>query len=404
MNHPSEVHVLLAEDEKFIRSILEKKVSREIPNAVVHSASDGLEAIEMLKQYPIDVVVSDINMPQKDGLELLQHIREHYAKPAIPVIIITGRGDVDAAIHCIRLGAYDYLLKPFSDFEIITSVKRALDKRQHIAELIRTQENLRKTNEELQKNIHELHEKEAQLIQTSKLSAIGQLAAGIAHEVNNPMGAIVTRTQFMKIKYQKAQTITYDELNKDLDFILKGANRIIMIVSHINSFARSDEGQKGRVSIQQSIDYAFTILEYQTRKKGVSFKTDDISKTNDVYIWGEEIKIEQVFINLISNAIDANAKEIQIHYSSDSDTVKVSLHDNGDGISSENVQKIFDPFFTTKEVGKGTGLGLSIVYTIVKKHQGTIEVKSELGKGTVFTLCFPLLKENETQEKKRELV
>ncbi|SNQ60253.1 putative Histidine kinase [Candidatus Methanoperedens nitroreducens] len=234
------------------------------------------------------------------------------------------------------------------------------------------------------RDITYLKEKEnlqKQLLQAEKLATIGELAAGTAHQINNPLGNISLYAQ-MLLKNTKD-----DDTKAKLTIIDDEVNKAASIVKGLLDFARQSEPKLSRIDINKEIEKVLSILNPQL---------NDIKVTTDLVplppILADSGQIQQVIMNLLRNSIQSIEKngEIMIRTTSKQDHIEISISDNGCGIPEENLDKIFDPFFTTKEQGKGTGLGLSVCYGIIKRHNGSIEVKSETGNGTMFTVKLPV--------------
>ncbi len=222
---------------------------------------------------------------------------------------------------------------------------------------------------------------EKQLLQSDKLATIGQLAAGVAHEINNPLGNISLYTQMLLKK-------TRDENTKEkLTIINDEANRAALIVKELLDFSRQSELKLTRIDINKEIGKVLSIMAPQLKDIKVTTELEPVPN-----ILADSSQIQQVIMNLLKNSIQSITEngEIVIKTATENNYVVSNISDNGCGIPKENLGKIFDPFFTTKEKGKGTGLGLSISYGIIKRHNGSIEVKSEVGKGTIFTIKLPV--------------
>jgi len=281
-------------------------------------------------------------------------------------------------------------------------------------------------NRELTLKNEELEKASVQLLQSEKMASIGQLAAGVAHEINNPMGYINSNLNLLK-SYREDLTrmfqayrdleldldgncptpelkrrletiqqldgeIRLDEILTDLSEMIsesiEGAERVTFIIKNLKEFSHPESGTPQRINLHEALDSTLNIVWNELKYKAEVFK--EYSDLPTINCYPQELK--QVFMNLLVNASQAIPErgEIRIRTYLEGEWVKVSISDTGVGIPAEQVQKIFDPFFTTKEVGKGTGLGLSISYSIVAKHGGKISVESEPGKGTTFTVKIPL--------------
>ena len=284
---------------------------------------------------------------------------------------------------------------------------------------------LESKNAELEKTSAELKASQQRIIQQEKMASIGQLAAGVAHEINNPVGFIMSNLGSMR-KYterlsqfiaaqsnalenmsgpgedvqvvlkdlgEKKQVLKIDYILEDIENIitesLEGTERVKRIVQDLKSFSRVDEMEYKRADLNGGIESTINVVWNELKYKAtVKKEYGDISSTKC-----NLGQLNQVFMNILVNAAQAIDQhgEISIKTSQEDGYIIVSISDNGSGICEDKLDKIFEPFYTTKEVGKGTGLGLSIAYDIVKKHKGEISVKSEIGKGTTFTISLPIV-------------
>ena len=248
-------------------------------------------------------------------------------------------------------------------------------------------------------DITEVVEKETQLIQAGKMTTLGVMAAGMAHEINQPLNVIQVCADFLLKMTDRGQTISDEDMRTMANDIVANVERASGVIKHVRDFARQSELVKSRVNINDPINDVFKVLGHQVKSHTI---TVDLELDPDIPdIMAEHNRLEQVFINLVSNAIDAMdekadrsagepvEKHLSIKSSLEGGQVVVRVSDTGIGMSEEVQQKIFEPFFTTKKVGKGTGLGFSISYGIVEDYDGTIDIDSEVGRGTTFTLRFP---------------
>jgi len=235
--------------------------------------------------------------------------------------------------------------------------------------------------QERTKENENLHDK---LHQSEKMAAVGQLAGGVAHEINNPMTIILGYAQIV-LKRVKAE----DPVSKPLLAIEKEAIRCKKLIDNLLTFSRASKMVKQSVSVNKAIKEAIALIEVQTKIRNVEIVVTYGENLPDTLI--DVNQIQQIMINLCNNAMDAMPEggTIKVNTAQEDKFIKITVADTGMGISEENKKKLFEPFFTTKEVGKGTGLGLSICYEITKKHNGEISVDSELGKGTTFTIRLP---------------
>ncbi|MBW2606621.1 MAG: PAS domain S-box protein [Deltaproteobacteria bacterium] len=249
-------------------------------------------------------------------------------------------------------------------------------------------------------DISESIEKEAQLIQASKMTTLGTMAAGMAHEINQPLNVIQVCADFFLKMIKKGMPVKDEDLKSMASDISSNVQRASEIIKHMRDFARQSEVVKTKVNINDPIKDVFKVLGHQLKVHQIELELDLDPELP--CIMADHNRLEQVFINLVTNAVDAMDKKgdelgdmdwkrlLKIKSFSENGQAVVTVTDTGTGIPKEIIDKIFEPFFTTKEVGKGTGLGVSISYGIVKDYNGAIEIKSEVGKGTTFELRFPV--------------
>lgn len=236
----------------------------------------------------------------------------------------------------------------------------------------------------------EIKETQEQLQSAEKLASIGQLAAGVAHEINNPLGSIMLYASMLK---RKIDNVRPDEQSaEDLKLIIEEANRCKNIVSNLLNFARQGKLKLGNAVIGDLISGVVKMIKLKPEYSSISFVVNDESSNSIVEADADQLK--QVFLNLITNACEAlessEIKIVNINLKIAQDKLYAEIIDTGCGIPAENINKVFTPFFTTKKMGKGTGLGLAITYGIIKMHKGDIKVRSVVGKGTNFTITLPL--------------
>jgi len=309
------------------------------------------------------------------------------------------KGDLTKTVDVRRRDEIGLLAESFN--RMIESLKKSQDE---VEEYNRTLE------EKIIERTRELEEAQHQLIQSEKMAALGQLAAGVAHELNNPLGGILGYAQFTLEKIEK---ITIDTIaDKDLDSyrrylkdIETQSRRCKTIVQNLLKFSRSSHSVEFEdVNINQVMEETLTFIEHQLMMKQINLVkelTDNVPN-----IRGNAGQLQQVFTNIILNAMHASEPDSKIEIYTRympplgefPGAVEISIIDQGHGIKEENLQKVFEPFFTTKEVGKGTGLGLSVSYGIVKEHGGEVKIKSKPGEGTTFTIVFQLEKSHSSAD------
>ena len=247
--------------------------------------------------------------------------------------------------------------------------------------------------EQVRQRTKELVEVQKQLIQAEKLATMGTLAGGVAHEINNPLTAILTNAQMLL-----ATNNTLDTDSKEsLQLIEEATKRCRTIVQKLMTYAKKplETTEVSKVDLSKVIQDVISLLSYQLGQENIKIIT--AAKENNYFVTGSHNELEQVITNIILNAKDAIRKikksgNIYISLSEKGDWIKIEIKDEGGGIPKEIMPKIFDPFFTTKEVGRGVGLGLSICQAIVEKHNGLITVQSEPNQGSIFTVQLPIVK------------
>ncbi|MDF0554168.1 response regulator [Kamptonema sp. UHCC 0994] len=419
--------ILVVDDEQLLEYVIQQRFRQKIRVKEFEFvfAHNGREALEKIAEHPpFDLVLTDINMPEMDGLTLLEKLSE--IDKTLKAVVISAYGDMQNIRTAMNRGAFDFLTKPidFQDMEI--TIQRALE-----------------TVKQVRQNLTELQDVQTQLIQNEKMASVGQLVAGVAHEINNPISFILGNVEhaenyFQELItalniYQKHCSLNNPEVQTqiealDLPFILEdlpqllnsmkeGTERIRGISISLRTFSRADSTSKVRFNIHEGIDSSLLILRHRLKANEGKPEIQVIKN------YGELPPLEcypgqlnQVFLNIIANAIDAleewdaersrdeikaNPNKITIRTfltdesektSEDNSTshVIISIADNGMGMTEEVKQRVFNHLFTTKSVGKGTGLGLSISRSIIEeKHGGWLSCNSAPGQGTEFIIEIP---------------
>jgi signal transduction histidine kinase len=353
----------------------------------VIAVSDGQQAVDQATAHTPDIVLLDMMMPEKDGMQACREIRAAPAIGTVPIILITAHVDEETKINALRAGASDFLPKPFSTTELHVRVK-------NLVESYDVQRKLSRQKTTLESTIEQLKDTETQLVQSEKLASLGRLSAGIIHEINNPLNFAATGLFTLRAKARLIPDGERDEYADTLKDVEEGIQRVKSIVSDLRTFTHAGETGGDEVNVADAVNSALRFLSQEWRNK-VEIR---IHLTDGLTIWGDKNKLIQVLINLVQNSLDAiRAKEfkdekpaIVIAGRVDRGLNLLSVRDNGVGIDPKVRDKIFDPFFTTKDIGEGMGLGLSICYRIVRSFGGQILVQSDPGKSCEFTLEFPV--------------
>jgi signal transduction histidine kinase len=249
---------------------------------------------------------------------------------------------------------------------------------------------LERRNRELAEALEQLRRAQDELVRSEKMASMGRLVAGIAHEINNPVNAIVNTVGPLEEALAPNGDASPEEMRDMIRVVQRGAHRTKEIVQALHNYSRGDDDRQIEVDLERAVDDSLDLLRHQLRQGiTVDKRYGDVGRVR-----GHAGPLNQVFMNLLANAAQAIGEasghgKIEITTRRANGEVSVEIRDDGPGIPPEVLPRIFDPFFTTKDVGKGAGLGLSIVHGIVERHGGRIEVASEPGKGTAFTVILP---------------
>jgi signal transduction histidine kinase len=405
-------HILIVDDEEPIRKLFAGCLSERYTCV---TAADAQEALLRLASEDFALVISDVQMPGLNGVELLRRITEQF--PNVAVIIVSGIDRTQRVLDAVRLGAYDYLIKP-CDLEVLElSVERALERRKLLRDGKRYKSDLEKQNTDLARSKAELQRLQSQLVHSEKMASLGQLAAGVAHELNNPAGFIYGNMEMLRtcaaglerlLSFYDAaplpasliaqvktikEEIDYQHSLTDLKSIINdchsGAERIRDVVQNLRLFSRLDEAEFKKVDLHVGLESTIRLLSKYYSSGRITLERD-YAELPPVDCYAGQLN--QVWMNLLTNAAQAISSEgrVRVETREENGMAVVTISDTGEGIAAEHVKKIFDPFFTTKPVGEGTGLGLSITYGIIERHGGTISVESRMGEGTTFTIIIPI--------------
>lgn len=387
-------------------------------------ATSGERALLQIERRPPDLILLDVMMsPGIDGFETCRCLKANPKTCDIPIIFMTALSEVDLKVKGFELGAVDYITKPFQEQEVLMRVKTHL-------QLSLLTKNL---EAEVARKTSELQTSQLQIIQNEKLSALGNLMAGVAHEINNPVGFLSGNIQpaldyikdlfelldLYEQKYpqpdaeihKKTEAIELDYIREDLPKLVasmhEGIKRIKDISTSLRTFTRVDSDRPVTCNIHDGIDSTIMILKHRLKASGSRPEIAVIKNYGDLppmecYAG----QLNQVFMNILANAIDAfddiniteryqkTPRQITIETQTEPERkqVLIRIADNGKGMSDAVKKKIFEEMFTTKDVGKGTGLGLAIARQIIAEtHGGKIEVNSTIGEGSEFIIHLPLL-------------
>ncbi|HEX7861061.1 MAG TPA: ATP-binding protein [Verrucomicrobiae bacterium] len=383
--------VLVADDEPDMLRFLKSQLAAQYN---VIEAVDGTQAFEKACQFLPDIVLLDMMMPEKDGLQVCRELRTRTSTKRIPIVLLTARADEETKLQALAAGASDFLAKPFSTTELHVRIKNLIDSHEY-------QRQVTRQNQILEATLEQLKETESQLVQSEKLASLGRMSAGIIHEINNPLNFAKTATHILRRQAKQLPEGDREEYDDTLKDIEEGIDRVRHIVSDLRSFSHPNTEMFEDVAVENLISTTLRFMSHEWKERVDLVQNVKAGAT----VWGNRHQLIQVLLNLTQNALDALKKKdfgadkpmIEIAGLHRDDKFLLVIRDNGPGIAPENISRIFDPFFTTKDVGEGMGLGLSICYRILEAHGGRITVKSELGQFCEFTLEFPAEKTSEKE-------
>ncbi len=408
--------ILIAEDNPDMRALLEFLIGREFR---VRSSRNGREALEALRESPPDLVLSDVMMPEMSGIELCSAIKGDPTSQAIPVVLITSKAEREMKIEGLELGADDYVTKPFHPRELLARVRSLVRVRN-------LQKQLAARNSELETALTDLQQAEVQLVQTERLAAVGELAAGLAHEVNNPVNfalnairamaktvedlrhfadelmaletsdpeGLARRVAALKDNRQGQNPGDLSETLLELSkIVVEGLQRTSSLVGDLHAFARPGRAGEMRadVDLEAGLRSTSTLVSHALSAAGAKLEIDVEEGLPRVF--GDPGGLNQVFLNLIKNSVEAfqgRGGTIRVEMSNAGDEIAIRIEDDGPGIPEREMPDLFEPFYTTKESEGGTGLGLSISQRIVLNHGGSIEVVRPEDRGACFIIRLPV--------------
>lgn len=423
---------------------------------------DGISGIEQVEANPPDLILLDIMMPKIDGFETCRRLQADPLTKDIPIIFMTALSDTLEKVKGLQLGAVDYITKPFQQDEVLARIKVQLKLRRLNIELDqqkqKLEERVKERTAELSATVEELQKTQLQLVQSEKISTLGQLVAGVAHEVNNPIGFISSNLYhanqyaqdliYLLKLYQKKfpscdpeieeiiESIDLEHILGDLPKLLSsmklGSDRIRGIMQSLRTFSRADGVKKKAIDIHEGIETTLMILQHRLKPQTNRLPIQVIKEYGNLpSIECYPGQLNQVFMNLLANAIDAldeaftttchiapvdemdsiNESDthpqprssgnhltprIFIYTAANKENLTIRIADNGMGMPELVRNHIFQAFYTTKPEGKGTGLGLSISYQIItEKHSGTLQCISSSGQGTEFIIQIPISTNNQ---------
>lgn len=381
--------ILVIDDEESILNLVAIILGKR--GYTVAKANNAFEGMELVASLNPQLVILDYMMAGMNGLESLSRIKTGF--PDTYVIMFTGKGSEEIAVALMKAGASDYILKPFNNQNLIDRVEnvlriRAVEIRNRELTVEREQllQKIKAWNEELEERIRKeseaLQKAHAEVVQSQKLVTLGYLAAGMAHEIRNPLNSIALFVQLIK------EGVEDTEKNDYVEKILKEVDRVDATLSKLMETAKRPRFELVEVNIEDIIRKALDSFTPQMNAQAITLIFSP--KRRLPRLKADPVEIEQIFTNLFLNSIDemSGGGKLAIELDHDDRDVIIHVSDSGRGIPAENLPNIFDPFFSTKN--RGTGMGLAIVLRIIKNYGGKIEVTANGESGTTFLVRLPV--------------
>jgi len=388
--------VLTIDDDQAVRESLANFL--EDFGYEVLQAEDGQQGLEVFAANRPDLILVDLRMPRMDGLQVLARVQE--LSPQTPIMVISGAGDIRDVVEALRRGAWDYLVKPIQDMNILlhsveTCLERARLQRQNL-----------EYQQSLEESLEKLHRTQKEMIQSAKMAALGDLVAGVAHEVNTPIGVSVTaasflaeRTRQLRELYGKGE-MKRSDLEKYLTLaeessgsVLSNLERAAELVQSFKKVAADQSSEEKRVfEMKNYLEQILLSLRPQFKRTPHQVRMDC---PDDLILDSYPGAIMQIITNLVMNSLihgfaDGRPGEISIKVEQAGENVVLTYRDTGIGMDREQKERIYDPFYTTTRGSGGTGLGMNIVYNLVTQTlKGSIMLESSPGQGSVFFLTLP---------------
>jgi signal transduction histidine kinase len=383
----AECKLLIVDDEQKIISALKRVLRKE--NFECFFAMSGEEALSIIKNNEIHVILSDLDMPVMDGITLLKTIKKKH--PDVIRLILSGRSDSQTVLNAVNDGnILRYITKPWNAKEVVSILKQAFELfflKQEKNELLKKVQGYNITLEQ------KVAQKTRELVKIKNIAEIGKHSSQIVHNLNNPLAATQGALQMIEMMVQD-NSPDIDKINKYIQISRNSINDMGQIISSILIHARDTQTfYTETFDLNEVIKSSLTMFELD------SFFKKEIKKEIDIQeklpgIKGIRVQIKQIFDNLIKNAMDAmeetSEKMLFVKTRHKESNIIIEIADTGCGISHDDLDKIFSPKFTTKPVGKGTGLGLASVKSMVEGYQGKVDVQSKLNGGTTFIIELPV--------------
>jgi two-component system NtrC family sensor kinase len=424
MNHEA-IKILIVDDDDDDVIIIEELILEGLtnPSPTLGRARSQTEALDLLESTHYNLCICDYRLGQGNGIRLLNTLQSKNI--SIPIIVLTGQGDQEIAVEAMKSGATDYLTKDKMTSESLTkSIRHAIQlhqegrRRKHTEAMLKqSHQDLMESHSALQSSLNKLTTAQNQILRSEKLAGIGRLAAGICHEILNPLNIISGYSQTLQMERKDDL-----DLQEDLKSITEEIHRIEKIISGLLKFSRKRDVDLKYAKINEELESVLSIVEGEMSTEGITVVREFASDLPTLLL--DTDRMRQVFLNIINNAkyamaggghltvrtgvnapIDSSgfAPENGPLNGKKDQTMKISFQDTGSGIKKGHLEQIFDPFFTTKPEDKGTGLGLSVCYSIIEKHGGILEANSDGKTGTTFVIELPISQSQEIEAQETPL-
>jgi signal transduction histidine kinase len=385
---------LVCEDNDEMRGLLFDLLSGEFN---VHLTTNGQEALESIARERPDVVLTDVMMPVMSGIELCARLKSDSETAGIPVVLVTSKAEREMKIAGLERGADDYVTKPFHSRELLARLRS-------FVRLSQLRDELARQNRKLAEALAELKAAETKMVHTERLAAVGELAAGVAHEANNPVNFAKNAATTMRGYVSECMELATNMSGtapmslkeplaaiEELSGIVEdGLDRTGRLIGDLRDFAAPRQGERAAVDLVEVAKSALQLTSYAFQKAGVSVNfTADAAVPS---VKGDRQALGQVLLNLLKNAAEAFEEpggSVEVSVRGLKGGVEVAVEDSGPGVPLQIEEQVFDPFFSTKPAGRGTGLGLSISRQVVVDHGGSINVSSGSGGGARFVFWLP---------------
>jgi signal transduction histidine kinase len=374
--------ILVIDDELGPRESLRFLLKPNYEVTCVDSVAKGLEAMQGLAP---DAVVMDIRMPGMSGIEGLREIRK--IDPSVAVIMLTGFGALETAQEAIRLGANDYIKKPFDADEMREVIRRNVGRTELSRKRARTEREIQELN----------HRLVTELAQKDRMASLGQASAELVHDLRNPLTVILGYVQILADDLRRSTESASEAPSpvEYVDVIEQSVMRCKDLIDAWLSLARSDASKHGPVSLPELT--GLIVQGARSLGDGRPVPVDLVVEPPECYVLGDRIQLMRAVQNIVSNAIEAVDRQrgrVTVKCARSQNRAEISVIDNGPGMTPEQLARACDPYYTTKAANKGTGLGLFITKKIVEDHKGRVTIESSPGQGTTVTIAFPVWEED----------